>query len=194
MKNKITYLPIGILTSMTVLSGAALLNSGALATTADATVTVGVACYFTTSNYTSSISGDAGRIFTTESDTSKPTASITCTDPSGFVVQARGENGSTVLAGANPSSGSIATGTNTSGSSSWGFKVTSTSGTRDLAYASGTAYYAVPSVATPIISFTGSSSAAVVGTFRTDYQVYVAPVQPADTYSGGVEYTVVPNS
>lgn len=194
MKNKITYLPIGILTLATALGGVTLINSGASATSSNATVTVSISCAFTTSGNSANISGEAGRLYNTQNET-WPASSVTCTDPSGFVIQARGEGGDTTLSNA-AGTNTIATGTATSGNTSaWGFRITSTSGNIESAYGPvASSYYAVPATATRIISFAGSSSAAVVGTFRPDYQVYVAPTQAADTYTGGVEYTVVPNS
>lgn len=186
MKNKITYIPISILTLTTALAFVGLTTSGARAATgsAGASVTVADACAFSTSGSTSIISATAGGVFTTEED-DKTVASITCNGSEGFVINARGEEGVTTLSG---TSGNIATGTATSGSfSNWAFKVTSTSGSTVSPYGG---YSAVPSTATPIINFAGTTGVISSGTFRTDYRVYVSSTQTADTYTGGVEYTI----
>ncbi len=194
MKNKITNLSILGLTSLTVASGFMLAASGAKAVTNNATVTVPDACGFTTTGYTWNLTANGGQVYNTESETKS--ASVTCNNPNGFKIKAAGSP-DTDLSGASTGL-DIATGT--SGSNSyWAFKVTSaTSSASSPTIASGTgydysAYSAVPSAATEIISYPGSATAVVTGTFRTDYKISVSSTQAADTYTGGVQYTIVPN-
>ena len=196
MKNNLKYLPIGILTLTTAVSGFVLSAPGTKAdANATATVSVGSACSFTTSTHTSIINAMPGNVYTTESDSTRANiAATTCNDPDGYLVQAAGQNGSTVLTGANTGA-TIVTGTNTSGgTSSWAVKVTSasstvTSGVSVNSTYDGT-YGVIPATAATLATYTGSSTAVVSGSMRTDYQVYVYNAQVADTYEGTVEYTI----
>lgn len=190
MKNKIKYLPIGILTLTTAYSGILLAGSGASATTSsNATVTVGDSCSFTSEGITTVFSGSAGQTYNTESDTRL--ATVTCNDPAGFVVKARGKDGNSSLVGSTSGSSIVTGNANPGSTSSWGFKVTSSTGTIESGYGSG--YTSVPTNATQIMRYSGSSTAITTGNFRTDYKIYITSSQPADTYTGGVEYTIVTN-
>lgn len=191
MKNKITYLPILSLTLVTTLSAFALTAGGAKADVSKNTVvTVPDACSFTTSGFDWTVSAVGGQTYNTESETKS--ATVTCNEPSGFVIKAAGDP-DTDLSG---TSTGLDIATNTSGTSSWwAFKVTSaTSSATSPTIANGyNAYHTVPAAATEIISYPGSATAAVTGTFRTDYKVSISTTQAADTYTGGVQYTIVPN-
>lgn len=96
-------------------------------------------------------------------------------------LSAAGKNSSTALSG---SAGSIATGTSTTGNSSWAFKTTtSTTGVEYQGdYHSGS-FAPVPANAT-IAKGTGNA------TFTMNYQVYVSTTQATGNYSGGVVYTL----
>lgn len=211
MKNKIKYLPIGILTITTALSGVALSSSGVAADTSGskpASVTVGTACTFVgSSSYTENIEVYAGTLV--ESDTSRAPYEIRCNDANGFTVQAIGfspdATHSSGLEGNNfmygGALGNIATGT--SGDNSyWSFKI-------GFAYASeGTAtiasgynnYQPIPGTgvglgeAATVVTYSGSTSAFVSGLFRPDYQVFAAVAQGSGTYAGAVKYTLVPGT
>lgn len=193
MKNKIIYLPALSLTLVTALSGVMLAASRVSAESADATVSVVDSCAFGSSGYSWTFSAVAGGTYDTTSvaDSAKE-VSVSCNDPDGFYVKAAG-NPSTVLAGTTAGH-DIAT--NTTGSSSyWAFKVSSASndisgGTASIASGYGS-YHTVPASATPIITYSGSASSIVTGKFRTDYEVSISSTQVSDTYSGGVEYTIV---
>lgn len=190
MKNKISTLSVLSLSGFLALSAVALTAGSAIAATADATVTVSDACSFTTSGFTWTVAAIANQTYNTESETKS--ASIDCNNPDGFVVKAAGSP-DTNLSGASTGV-NIATGT--SGSSSyWAFKVSSASSTATAptittGYDS---YIDVPASATQIISYPGSSTTSVTGTFRTDYEIFVSSSQASDTYTGGVEYTIIPN-
>ena len=206
MNNKLKHLPIGILTLTTVVSGVALSAPGAFAeSSANATVTVGDACTFAiTSNTTTLSSIVPGSVVNTEGDTSRNGIfDTTCNNPNGFKIQAIGytnsTEGSTVMSSSTTGL-SIATGLNTTGNtSSWAFKVTNATGSAGVAidsdYASRGAsddlYRVIPSTADDLVTYTGSSSAVVTGTLRTDYRVYVSASQAAGTYTGAVRYTIV---
>ena len=84
----------------------------------------------------------------------------------------------------------VNTGTNPATSTS--YVTSSTSYTINSTYNTAAHTFAVvPSSATTIIHYTGSESAPVTGTFRTDYGVYVSQAQPAGTYTGKVKYTII---
>lgn len=200
MKNNLKYLPIGILTLTTAVSGAVLSGTGvSAADTASAgiSVTVGAACTFSaggSASATTTINAQAGGgVVNTESLT-RPNFSISCNDPDGFVIQAAGQNGDTNLRGNGAISAAyIPTGTTTSGTSSWAFKVTNATATAGTVnYAAYQNYSSVPATATTIASYSGSASAVVSGTMRTDYQIYTTSSQASGTYTGAVEYTIVP--
>lgn len=194
MKNKIIYLPVSLLTLVTALSVVALSSYRAAAVTSDATVTVSDACGFTSSGFDWVVSAVGGQSYNTESETKS--ATVTCNDPDGFVIKAAG-NPDTDLSG-NSTGLDIATGT--SGSSSyWAFKVTSATnnvsgGTATIAAGyNDNDYHNIPAEATPIITYSGSATSVTTGSFRTDYKVSISTTQAADTYTGGVEYTIVAN-
>lgn len=193
MENKITNLSILSLTFLTVASGVMLATGGARAVTNNAVVTVPDTCGFTTSGYTWNVEASVGQSYDTLSvpDADKK-STVTCNDPDGFIIKAVGSP-DTVLSGA-VTGLNIATGT--SGTDSyWAFKVSSATSTATApTIASGyNAYSEIPASATEIISYPGSSAAIVTGTFRTDYKISISSAQIADTYTGGVQYTIIPN-
>ena len=205
MKNTLKLLPIGILTMTTAVSGATLSATKASAadTTIAASVGVSGSCKFTNESTTFSYSKTVlpGNVANTESDT-KTSFDVWCNDSTEFYVYAIGScpnasSPSTAVDGETAlysSEGTIATGTNTTGNSSWAFKVTSASGGSAEIATGYDSYSAVPSSSTPIVTFTGSSSAAVEGSIRTDYQIYVSSSQETGTYTGGVKYTILASS
>ena len=195
MKNKITYLPILSLTLVTALSAFALTTGDAKAEVSKNTVvTVPDACSFTTSGFEWTVSAVGGQSYNTENETKS--ASVTCNEPSGFVIKAVGKNGDTVSTNLTGASTGLNIATNTSGTNSyWAFKVSSaTSSSTSPSIAAGyDGYHVVPGEATEIISYPGSATAVVTGSFRTDYKISISTTQAADTYTGGVQYTIVPN-
>lgn len=214
MKNKIKYLPIGILTLTTVFSGVALSSASVKAATtgsAEVTVSVNTACNFTgDTTFTTSLIADAGVRLDTESiaDATRGLFNVTCNNPDGFYVTAIGFSPDASNPGGlegNTSmystKGTINTGT--SGDNSyWSFKVSRVTGTN--ASIVGTAqgdtvnyanYANVPETDTTIVRYGATYSTDVVsGTIRTDYQIYTSPTQPAGTYTGAVKYKIVENS
>ncbi len=218
-KEIITYLPIGILTGVTMVSGAILSGSSAGAVvnatcTTDSTtgrrtctnantasVTVGSACGYTnaTSTNTINLESDAGLIVTTESDNTKPSMTISCNDAGGFKIYAVGNSPATAGGEATlgqthliSASGSINTGTGTSGlTSAWAYKVTSATSNSTVTNHNGNAYAEIPSEYSKIVSVAGLNDEAATATVRTDYRIYLSPIQAADTYVGGVVYKLV---
>lgn len=207
MKNKIKYLPIGILTLTTAVSGAALSSARVAADgenekSSPVSVTVSSACVFTSgASPSTSLSIYAGNTSNTESS-DKDAISISCNNPNGFSVKAvgygpdaqhsEGVEGNTALYDS-LNGNTIATG-NSGTDSYWSFKAkmiySSTSASIVPAY---TTYASVPSEPTEIATFAGTTSSSMVGIFRTDYQVYASPTQPAGSYEGAVKYTIVPS-
>ena len=208
MKNKIKYLPIGILTLTTAVSGAALSSARVAADgenekASPVSVTVSTACFFTSeASPSTSLSIYPGNTSNTESS-DKGNISISCNNPNGFSVKAvgygpdaqhsEGVEGNTSLYDS-LNGNTIATG-NSGTDSYWSFKAkmihSSTSGSTIVpAY---TTYTSVPSEPTEIATFAGTTSSSMVGIFRTDYQVYASPTQPSGSYKGAVKYTIVPS-
>lgn len=214
MKNKIKYLPIGILTLTTAVSGVTLSAASVNAATtgtADVTVSVNTACNFTgTTTFANSLIADAGVTLNTESisDATRGIFNVTCNNPNGFYITAigfspdasnpSGLEGNTAMYS---TKGTINTGT--SGTNSfWSFKVSNVTGTNASIVGSAqgdTVNYAnyanVPSTDTTIVRYGATSSTDVVnGTIRTDYQIFTSQTQPAGTYTGAVKYKIVENS
>lgn len=197
---KTIILSVGLLTLTIILSAIALLEAPAFAVTRTniASVTVNSTCSFDDEyDYTSTFTLTAGLSANTESDSSKPTAHLTCNNPNGFEIDGigfsptassagDGVEGATSMYGA---SGSIATGTSGTGSY-WSFKV-STLAASTSASTSYSDYSDVPATITPVATFAGSNSGVVTGTFRPDYQVHVSPTQAPGTYTGAVKYLIV---
>jgi hypothetical protein len=208
MKNKILYLPIFILTLITVAAGAVL---SATTVSAEATdtrpinVTVGASCGFDSEiGYTSSLTLIAGNSANTESDTAKTTYTISCVGFDGFSIQAVGfsPNATSAGEGVDGNTDLYSTvgviPTNTPGPNSyWAFRVSSaTSSTSYSIPGTFANYSAIPSTPTSIINYAAAAALndTIVGSFRTDYNVYTNISQPAGTYTGAVKYTVVTES
>lgn len=212
MKIKLKYLPTIILTLITASGGAVLLssNAGAVDDDADAIVNVNTACVFDSDDYdyTKTFATTPGTYVDTESDSSKPTVHVTCNNINGFSIKAigfspdathaAGYEGNTFMYGGTV--GNINTGT--SGTNSWwAFKVTSATATVPPSTTPTTvtpvspygSYAAIPSSATSILNYAGSTDGPVTGTMRTDYKINVSSTQSAGTYTGQVKYTIVGN-
>lgn len=203
-KSKLIYLPTGILTLATILSGVSLAASGANAATETATaaVTVADACTLSGSDYSYSDTMTAGTYATTENDNDKPSLSVTCNDANGFSIYAVGYSpataggdaaeGNTGLIG---TSGAIATADYTANptSSYWAMKmkVDNTSlSTGSTATNNFTNYSAVPSSYSEVVRVSGATSGNSTASMRSDYYIYMASNQPAGTYTGGVRYVM----
>ena len=203
MKNKIKYLPIGILTLTTTASGFALSATPVIAATSGsktASVTVAKSCSFSSASTTSStLSLTAGATSTTEGNTSKTINTVICNTTNGFYVQAVGFSpdathpdgleGNTAMYGAD---GTIPTGT--SGADSyWGFKVSnavsSTNNTPSIVPAY-SVYATVPNSPVTIAEYAATTTGVSSGSFRTDYQVHIGADQASGSYSGAVKYII----
>lgn len=224
MKNKIKYLPIGLLTLTTVLSGASLAGVGVFATTAactttngtttcsgagaipietgvasnTATVHVSSACTFTnTDDATETASFDAG-VYDTTHFANLNTIQAVCNDASGLKVYAIGysENtdGNTNLVS---EVGTIATGTYTEGdtTSSWAMKITDNGGTNTAVIPTAFQdYNVVPNDYTLVASFAPQTATASSIKINTSYAVFASRTQPAGSYTGKVKYTITSGS
>lgn len=100
----------------------------------------------------------------------------------GWSLAAGGKGGSSVLSNGTASD-NIATGTGTTGNSSWAFKTTATGVTYTNPYHSGE-FAPVPATSATIATGTGSAS------FTMNYQVYISTTQSKGNYTGGVVYTL----
>lgn len=124
--------------------------------------------------------GDSGK----DGDAHDNNIIVNCNVQSGsgaeWSLAAGGKGGSNTLSG---DAGSIATGTTTSGNSSWAFKTTASGVTYTNPYASGV-FAPVPADPATIATGTGSAS------FVMNYQVYISTTQATGDYTGGVVYTL----
>lgn len=209
MKNKIKYLPIGILTLTTAVSGAALTATHAYADTSassQASVTVATACAFTSAAAVSiPLSTPPGTYTNTEGSGTR-NITITCNTSNALKIQAVGVaphsgSPSTAEQGYNalyyaaedasiPSNTPAAAGSN----SYWAFKITSASASTNATITNNASSYSiVPTTPTDVVTFAAAATPASVttATLRTDYQVQVASTQAAGAYTGGVKYLIV---
>lgn len=188
---------------------------------ADAWVEVNDSCGFDSDfSYTYTFSAVNGTADDTDNIVSdpRPTITLNCNSISGFVVKAvgfspdathaTGDDGNTdmysstttaiIPTGAGTTTGTIPTST----ASFWGMRIQASvtqpssgaSATVASAYAlAAHNYAAVPTTATTVVTYPGSTAMTVEGTMRPDYGFYVSQSQPAGTYTGKVKYTVIPN-
>lgn len=208
MKNKLKYTPTLILSLITLVSGGALVSSGAIAITSskDAVVTVVPVCTISPdTGYTYNLSVPGGGSTNTES-VARNAVQVSCNANNGFSIQAVGYSPDATHAGGlegNTSMystvGTIPTGT--SGASYWAFKIgsvtSSGSSTSTTAAVSPYGNYAsVPASAVDVVVYGAPSTPgqAVTGTFKPDYKVTVSGGQPAGSYTGQVKYTLVTTS
>lgn len=215
-KEKLIYLPIGLLTTITGASGAVLASHGASAVTnatctttsgvttcaqsISASVTVTEACSLST------VSGGGAKTgtftpgvhdTTTFADVS--TFEAVCNDASGVKIFAVGYTndtyGSNVLNGGD--SGNIASGTETSGTTSnWSMKVADGG---NVSYPATIAssfsdYATVPTTNQLVASYAGSTGTSSGVRIKTSYGIFVAAGQTSGSYTGKVKYTVVKGS
>ncbi|MDO4611603.1 MAG: hypothetical protein Q4B34_01965 [Candidatus Saccharibacteria bacterium] len=193
LKEKINYLSLGILTVLTLGSGALLTADGADAegSSVGATVTVNSACSLEpeTSNYAIELGPG------TRQEIEATTILATCNDANGFAIYAVGytdsEMGKNILS--RPDGFSIATGTAEAGeNSSWAMKVSAVPGTYPVTIQNGfDTFKAVPSAYTMVASRPSSTDKTEGSSFQTSYAVYAAGSQAAGTYSGAVKYVLV---
>lgn len=136
------------------------------------------------------------------SSTLAKTYTFSCNNRGGWKVTAQGVSSTdtatatpqTTMVGANAGSTPIATGTETSGSTSnWAFNITATGATVVSGYngaATPNAEWAsIPSAATTIIQSVDSAPVSQA-TFTPAYRVWVSATQQADTYTGYVKYVL----
>ena len=194
LKEKITYLPLGILTIITATSGAFLAADGTLADseTANASVTVTSACTMTaTVNTAHALTMSNGNY---QDNIGTTTLQTVCNDNDGYAIYAVGYTddtlGNTNLSGA---SGSIATSTATSGNvSAWAMKVSSVAGSFAPTIQNGfNNYTAVPASYTVVASLPGATDTVTGSSVQTTYAVYMSQTQAAGTYVGQVKYSLV---
>lgn len=208
-KEKLIYLPIGILSGVSAMSGLALLAGGAGAASvsgtctqtngvttcnyndATAKVTVSEACTF---------SGSAARNITvsTAQNPSINTGAalqVSCNNAGGFGIYAVGYSnntyGNNTMYNAN---GSIASGTATSGNTSnWAMMISTTQAASAQTTENGFgSYRVVPTAYTKVVTYKSSTGNSTVTSFTPSYQVYRASNLAAGTYVGVVKYALVP--
>lgn len=120
---------------------------------------------------------------------------VSCNSVGGFTLKAIGDSAATtktsMKSSTNNTAHDIVTGTNTSGASSWAFKIASAAS--GLTIAPGyNAYHTIPGTATTVLSSTGATNA-TTGAFSTGYQVYIGTAQQVGSYTGVVKYTLTAN-
>lgn len=197
---KLIYLPVGVLTAVTMVSGAVLGGAASYAedsksATATASVTIGDACSFTEgSDYTATLEL-SGNEATTAGKTDKPSMTVTCNDTQGFAVFAVGASDEVTVDGVvhtnymkGTSDGTYIP-TGTSGGSYWAMQVTSA--TNAMIQPGYNTWAEVPETNVAVVKANGSTTGSATSTIRTDYMVHVADGQAAGTYTGKVKYTLV---
>lgn len=191
-KEKLTYLPITIVTAVMLTAVSGLMAGRAEATrvvkTATATVTVTSSCGMVADSTSHSLTAVPG---TTQTLTGAK-MTITCNQPNGYGIYARGAGAAsdkTQLKASIGDSYNVSTGT--SGSDShWAFKVTAGSTTAEPSVVSTYSNYAaVPATYQKVASYSGSTKS-VTGTLTASYQVFMKSSQAGGTYTGAVAYAL----
>ena len=210
------------LLSLTALSGALLMSSSVSATSSSASATVHVpdACTLvstlntphtaTLSPGTSTGYGNSGGV----NGIGQTTLKVTCNDSLGFAIYAIGYTedtfGNTNLVSNTKNNGvstyTIATGTNTGGSTSnWAMQINAVSGTFAPTIQNSfdsSSYHNVPTTYTMVAKRTSAtmnpsdpSTSNTGSSITTTYAAYISTEQAPDTYTGKVKYTMVhPNN
>lgn len=119
------------------------------------------------------------------------TYTIKCNDAGGWHLSAVGSSSTTDKTSmiATGSGTAIATGTATTGASTWAFKVTGKSGA-DKTVEGYRSFSAIPATAADVALDTNGSIGQTGTTVSTTYQVHISDTQQADTYTGKVTYTL----
>ena len=203
---------LGLL-SLTALSGAILLSSNVNAdndsVVDEINITVPISCSLSGSGMTSHTTSIPNGTYTPDIGTTTLTAF--CNDGSGFSIYAAGYTGNEIgatnsnkLVGTSASNNStISTGTATgpvsgNDNSNWAMKLTAVSNPTPaypITISTGfDSYHAVPNEYTKVatrLSGTDTGQNTEGSSLTTTYAAYISKIQPADTYSGQVIYTLV---
>ena len=215
MHEKSNLFAVGGLIGATLVSGAVLVAPRVSAdtdTTATATVTVSSTCSITgtavTTNANSAGTSDGGIHTATvvngsyTSQIGQTKLNTHCNDPSGYAIYAVGfggnEKGGTISTKLHSSalgnSYDIVTGTAQNGdTSNWAMKVfteSTESYKPDIVNGYGS-YSAVPANYAKVAEYSSAATATVGSSLYTTYAAYIAPNQPAGTYTGQVKYVLV---
>lgn len=212
-----SFMIVGALLSTTLLLGAILTSVKVSAddpTVENVSVTVSTSCTMTGTGTNHTATTVNGIVYSGQ-DLGLTTLKAFCNDSNGFAIYAIGftddEDGKNVLTSSTlGSSHDIQTGTNTSGNSSWAFKLGTVSSptptypiiiagstgdtlkqTGDTDYSS---YAEIPDDYAKVAYRTASTdvgSSAEGSTLTADYQVFIGNTQPAGTYIGQVKYVLV---
>ena len=186
----------GALLGLSLLSGAILSAPKANADTSatvDLTVNVPAACSLTPANTTLAQTiapGAAGNIGTAN-------LKAVCNDPSGFAIYAIGYTnntyGNTDLVTELGAEHSIHTGTGTS-ASNWNMTIDNAETTGNIPAAIENNFdqaSAIPEVYTKIATVISVTDQTIGTNLTADFNAYIAPNQPASTYTGKVKFTLV---
>ena len=180
-----------VLAAMPVVGVFAAEGDGTMTTTDTVEVTISNSCGLTATGNTSAFSATMEN-GATKSDFGTTTISITCNDKGGWKLSAIGGDDGTAATGVttmNAANGgtAIATGTSTTGDSTWAMKVTGNNAVSGF-----TSFANIPGTLTKVAESNAATSAA---TLETGYQVHISATQQADTYTGKVTYVLAhPNS
>jgi len=193
------FLPLGVLLTVTLLSGAVLSSSISHADVeeqADATITVSSAC---TMFRESTIPHVASGITSTyHEDVGTTRLKTICNDKDGYAIYAIGysndTDGDTNMYGEEYGE-IIPTGTASGDVSNWSMKIGKDANSYNAANLtitpSFTSYTNIPSTQTKIASFEGATDTIEGSVVTTTYAIRVSSSQLADTYEGKVKYTMV---
>ena len=197
------FVVLGGLVAVTLLSGATLMATKVIAeesTSETVSVTVSSSCTITGTNTDHTTTAVNGNI---TPDIGLSTINARCNDANGFAVYAIGYTGDTdgnnkLVNSTLGTSADIATGTNTTGNSSWSMKLATTTSpepTYPVTITTGyDDYHAVPDDYTLVVKRTAPTDVGTNATgaiFTTTYRAYISDTQPAGTYTGKVKYVLV---
>ncbi|MDO4612402.1 MAG: hypothetical protein Q4B29_03030 [Candidatus Saccharibacteria bacterium] len=195
LKEKLIYLPVGVLAILTAVSGVLLTSDETNAETQSATgkITVETAC---------TLSGTVGSAHTAtmlngtyQQGIGATTLTANCNDENGYSIYAIGFSndtfGNTNMIGTNGLT--FPTGTATSGdTSNWAMRVSAVSGNTTPTIQNGFGNYsAVPTDYTMIASEENATDGTNGSSIQTTYAVYLSGGQGAGTYTGKVKYSLV---
>ena len=195
--NKKSTITLGALMGLTAISGSILsapASSAANNATASISLTVPVSCNLTISNGTLNKEATAG----TNNNIGTATFKTTCNDGSGYSVYMVGYTGDAIGGTSSTklvaTTGTIATGTATSGATSaWGVTL-ATSGTSyvpTITTGWASTLKEIPESYTKIATLSGTTDQSTGSSFTAAFSAYVASTQPAGTYTGKVKFTMV---
>ena len=193
-KDKLIFLPLGILVLLIIISIIALTpihTSADTSTSSTAKVNVAVACTLSGSTTTHAVEVLNGAY---NDNITGTTLRTICNGSGNYNIYAVGytnntEGNNTLYSS---TSGTIPTGTTLNGTTSnWAMKLANSTGNTATIENNYNTFQVVPSTSTLVASYNATTSNQTTdSTLQTTYGVSISPNQPAGTYTGAVKYTM----